>query len=104
MKASYTNAEVKLNLGYSFMPDSKFSPIVHGGVLVSDALKYNIENGFGYALDDATSNCLGTAMFLGLGARYKIGKHNLMLSVEYFRRNLSSNPVKGFATNLKFVF
>ena len=104
-KVKYTNGEIKLDFGYNILPDKKLSPIVHLGILASEALNVKIENAPGYGFQDMTGHCFGLGLTGGLGADYKLGNHHLGLSVDYLYRSYGpmGNKVNGFAANLKFV-
>ena len=85
----YLNLEGQIGLAYSFMPDSKFSPILRGGLAINQPLATSDKGlyNFSYIYGDDTDR-FSLGFYVGAGVDIAVQKHIIRVSADFKRTNL----------------
>ncbi len=85
----YLNLEGQIGLAYSFMPDSKFSPILRGGLAINQPLATSDKGlyNFSYIYGDDTDR-FSLGFYVGAGVDIAVQKHIIRVSADFKRPNL----------------
>lgn len=85
----YLNLEGQIGLAYSFMPDSKFSPILRGGLAIDQPLATSDKGlyNFSYIYGGDTDR-FSLGFYVGAGVDIAVQKHIIRVSADFKRTNL----------------
>ena len=85
----YLNLEGQIGLAYSFMPDSKFSPILRGGLAINQPLATSDKGlyNFSYIYGGDTDR-FSLGFYVGAGVDIAVQKHIIRVSADFKRTNL----------------
>ena len=85
----YLNLEGQIGLAYSFMPDSKFSPFLRGGLAINQPLATSDKGlyNFSYIYGDDTDR-FSLGFYVGAGVDIAVQKHIIRVSADFKRTNL----------------
>ncbi len=89
----FLNGELDLGLAYNFMPDSRVTPVLRGGVMIWKPFGKKSEGLDGYYIGNGNA-IIGTpsidaraGFYAGAGCDFKLGAHRLSTVLNYHYRN-----------------
>ncbi len=91
----------EFGFAYSFLPDSKISPVVRAGLNLDILTGFDSENIGGYemsVLEEAGSHGNMVGFYIGAGADFALGKHALRIMMQFNGNGAISND-----TGIKFL-